>query len=154
MIYLIGKRYYGRVDIVRGVCRVQTLFTHGFFFPLYPVATELVRSKETAAFETDRIRIPFSWKSILFAYVRAVSIVVLWWDGWGAYEIRNEPNGYAKPIWLAPAINAGIAAIVLIASYVLARPSARRLAALSETPGLPAKWRAELLQRATNQWRM
>lgn len=65
-----GTHHYGKVDQVPGLFHVKTKFFHVHFLPLIPLGSYL--HLENAAVEGhDGIPIDWSWKSVLFAWVRS-----------------------------------------------------------------------------------
>ena len=69
-----GQRLFGRVDRVPGRYHVATLCFHFCYAPLVPLGTYLVFSQSMSGMDTEfeGVRIPFSLKSWLVAWLRSV----------------------------------------------------------------------------------
>jgi len=67
-----GKRLFGRVDSVAGRYHVATLCWHFCYLPLLPLGTFLILKSTMRGMTThfEGVRLPFSAKSLLFAWVR------------------------------------------------------------------------------------
>jgi len=143
VIIIYGSRLYGKVDVVPGLFHVETKFGHLWYFPLIPVETYLVISKSGDGF--NGIRIPFSFKSVCYAWLRAgtliagiiASIVAL-------AEAKNGPEG-----WLTPAI-VGVSALGSFAVFTFHRGSTHasygRACQLGDLVGLTPQGR-EIIER-------
>lgn len=64
MILIWGRRFYGKLDALNGVC-VRTIFFHVFFLPLIPARSFLV-------FGERALNLPLDGRSVLAGYAR-------WW---------------------------------------------------------------------------
>jgi hypothetical protein len=71
---IYGTRLFGKVDAVPGLGHVATRFFHIDYVPLIPVKSYLVLSNAGKGFRG--IPIPFSGKSFLFAWLRAITVAV------------------------------------------------------------------------------
>ena len=69
-----GKRLFGKVDVVRGKYHVATLCWHFCYLPIVPLGTYLVLSEAMTGMITrfEGIRIPFSAKSFVIAWIRSL----------------------------------------------------------------------------------
>jgi hypothetical protein len=132
-IYILGKRFLGRVDNVAGVCYVVTLFAHGFWFPLFPMGSYLIPAGEGAPDVIDGVRIPLSWKSVTLGYARAVCVVTAALSLLWANSVRHEVSPYdGKPMWTGLVVTAAIAIAVLVGSYLFFwRATPKRMAELA-----------------------
>jgi hypothetical protein len=68
MIIYYGTNFFGKVDSVPGVFHVATKFGHIYYLPLVPSQSFLVLERTSSGIRG--IPIPFSWKSMLIAWVR------------------------------------------------------------------------------------
>jgi hypothetical protein len=98
MIIIYGSKLYGKVDVVPGLFHVETKFGHLWYIPLIPVESYVVFGKSGENF--NGIKIPMSFKSICYAWLRAgtlvaaiVSLVMV------LSESKNGPSE-----WVTPAI--------------------------------------------------
>ena len=71
-----GQRLLGKVDRVPGKYHVATLFWHFCYLPLIPLGTFIVLSEQMQGMNTTfrGVRIPFSAKSYVVAWVRTAVI--------------------------------------------------------------------------------
>lgn len=86
MVIIYGSRLYGKVDVVPGLFHVETRFGHLYYFPLIPIESFAVFSK--SGDQINGVKIPMSFKSILYAWLRAgmlvasifslLMVVILW----------------------------------------------------------------------------
>lgn len=150
MIYILGKRFFGRTDNVPGVCYVVTLFAHGFWFPLLPIRSYLIPISPGQPDVIDGIPIPPSVKSVVLGYVRAVCVVAVAMFGLAAYDTREQINPYTGgPLWPPHALKAAVAFAVLALSYAMAwRATSTRMAQLASTPGLAYSLSSKLRELA------
>ena len=137
-----GSDLFGKVDRVAGAFYVSTLFGHYLFFPLIPFGTYLVVEgsvKKKGLFEDsfEGIRIPLSLKSVFFAWLRAILVVVASCSfGWLIYlfslaEFRQRTNDIVITI----AVLTG--AVLFLGSTFLARnASYSRAHKLAEVAGI------------------
>jgi hypothetical protein len=80
---IAGTRFCGKVDQVPGHFYVATLFAHLWWLPLAPLRSCLVFEDHAREDDQDSavslryqvIRLPLSWKSLLFAYLRLILVV-------------------------------------------------------------------------------
>jgi len=75
MIVIFGSNTYGRIDSIPGLGYVATEFFHLYYLPLIPYRTRFVVRKDAGGFEGGNL--PLSFKSILTAWVRTASLLVL-----------------------------------------------------------------------------
>src|SRR5262249_42870975 len=126
MAVLFGERLFGKVDVVPGRFHVATNFFHIWFFPFVPFRSYLVG-------ESGSKRIPLSLKSVLFAWLRAlvILIVVIFLFGIfisfqqmaGAKERERENLLYGLRLLIG--MSAG-GIVLLWATYRFSRASANR----------------------------
>lgn len=93
MFFVYGARTYGHVDYVDGVGHVATEFGHIFWFPLFPKESILVTDKKWNGVEGIPIRMSF--KSVGFAYIRALAILFTV-AGVGALNLLFDPTEFAN----------------------------------------------------------
>lgn len=79
---IMGKRFYGQVDLVPGLFYVATTFVHLFWFPLIPLGTSIVIENSRHTTEGGNTaymvqRTSFSFKSFLMAYFRGILIFAM-----------------------------------------------------------------------------
>jgi hypothetical protein len=74
MIIYYGSSFFGKVDNVPGVFHVATKFGHIYYIPLVPSQSFLVLERTSSGIRG--VPIPFSWKSMLAAWLRASFIVI------------------------------------------------------------------------------
>src|SRR4029077_7836611 len=74
---LYGYHLYGKVDQVPGKFFVATLFLHVTFMPVLPKKSYLVRVGDEGVLSFSGIAIPFSWKSVAYAYLRFLLVIFL-----------------------------------------------------------------------------
>ena len=119
MIVFFGTRQYGKVDHVPGLFYIATNFFYLQFVPLFPTGTVLVLDDGSQR----GVTLGLSGKSVLFTYLRAVTLLggilamVL-----GVIEIAERNPGVG-------AVVAGlgvISVLLFFISYKLAKPSAAR----------------------------
>lgn len=67
-----GQRPYGKCDVVPELFYVATWFFHVNYVPLVPMGTRLVLGQSGKKYHV--VRIPFSFKSLLFAWVRTACL--------------------------------------------------------------------------------
>ena len=75
MIGIVGTKLFGRVDDLDELRYVATMFHHIFGVPLAYQGTYLITDAGDAVYRG--VRLPHSWKSIGFAYLRTVLFVVV-----------------------------------------------------------------------------
>ena len=131
-----GTKLFGRVDDVDEGRYVATRFHHLFGVPLAYQGTYLITG--TGGQEFQGVRIPLSWKSIGFAYLRTVLFVLVVVGALGAidavFEHSLESAGFA-------ALCIGPAWFGFVLSYKWGKPTAIRrqelldLLARLEAPG-------------------
>lgn len=74
MLIVWGTRTYGTVDEVPGLFRVKTQFFHLWYIPLIPMGSYLCFGED----ENERgAKIPFSFKSMLMAWVRGGLVIAM-----------------------------------------------------------------------------
>jgi hypothetical protein len=79
---VMGKRFFGRVDVVPGLLYIATTFVHLFWFPLIPLGTSIVAENSAHVTESGETaylakRTSFSFKSFIMAYVRGILIFAM-----------------------------------------------------------------------------
>jgi hypothetical protein len=85
IIYGIN-RLFGRTDRIPGLLFVATTFFHIFFIPLIPTGSYLVMEKDDQGDSFRGISIPFSIKSWLYGWCRAVAVLTIPFVLYGFYE--------------------------------------------------------------------
>ena len=75
LIFIFGKRFYGPVDEHPGMFYVATSFWHLWFFPLIPCESWLLFEDSVGRSGLQGVPIALSWKSVLFAWFRAICTV-------------------------------------------------------------------------------
>ncbi|MGE3805363.1 MAG: hypothetical protein AB7K24_11880 [Gemmataceae bacterium] len=68
-----GTNHYGKVDQVPGLFHVKTKFFHVHFIPLIPLGSYLLFDSNPE--NAEGIPIGWSWKSVLFAWLRATLLL-------------------------------------------------------------------------------
>jgi len=76
MLIVWGERLYGAVDRVPGVLHVATSFGHAYYFPAVPGKTYIVVEPKENGEQRKYIPIERNAKSVMFAYLRALALVV------------------------------------------------------------------------------
>jgi hypothetical protein len=74
MIFVWGKRFYGKVEALDDAC-VRTYFFHLFFLPVLPRASVLMFAQDG---KPAALRLPLDGRSILAAYARMWSLPALY----------------------------------------------------------------------------
>src|SRR5439155_14870093 len=99
-----GMEMYGEVDVASGLFHVATEFVHLMWVPIVPRRSYIVLH----GYESRRISLGLSGKSILFTYVRTL-LVAIGGGGlaWGLDEVRQFMEGKGNR-----ADNASIALLV------------------------------------------
>ena len=75
---VFGDQYYGKVDVVPGLCYVKTRFLHIWWFPLVPRESILFCDPSLGLGDMVGVRIPLRWKSVFLAWVRAVCYLMFY----------------------------------------------------------------------------
>ena len=75
MIGIVGTKLFGKVDELDEHRYVATMFHHIFGIPLAYQGTYLILGAGEVGFHT--VRLPLSWKSIGFAWLRTLLFVVV-----------------------------------------------------------------------------
>lgn len=93
MFVIFGEKLYGTVSQVPGVGHIATVFFHIFFFPVAPFRSYIVVTGSSPSIDDaiERgsirlssygfwgVRIPLSFRSVFFGYVRGlIGLVVVW----------------------------------------------------------------------------
>lgn len=73
LFIFFGSRMYGQVDKTPDVGWVSTKFLHLQFVPLIPVGSYLIEEFDGVA----SAKVPFSWKSVLVAWMRAAIVLAI-----------------------------------------------------------------------------
>jgi hypothetical protein len=111
MVVFHGRRLYGRVDSAGGRF-VATLFFYIQFLPIVPLSSHLVLSEKPG--ETEAIRIPMQWRSVIAGYLRTwgllatVGFVVA-----GLVEV-HDARASADAVW------SGVEGVVALSALALA----------------------------------
>ncbi|HEY3495410.1 MAG TPA: hypothetical protein VGK73_12015 [Polyangiaceae bacterium] len=134
---VVGTGLYGRCDQIPNVGHVAHYFFHMGYSPLVPLRSVFVLDQDES-----EIKLPFSFKAMLFGYFRAfllwcafVTALVAFFALAGPVTL-NLPSG---PVELTSTIGylaiGGVVAIlvVLVLSYLIARPSQARTQQLIAT---------------------
>ena len=74
MILIWGSRLYGKVDAVPGMFHVATQFGHLWYIPLIPMGSHVIVAQDGNGWHGAKI--PFSFKSMLAAWVRGACVLV------------------------------------------------------------------------------
>jgi hypothetical protein len=130
-----GVTYFGKVDQVRGQFFVATLFIHFMFIPLVPVGSYLFLGTSRSA----GWRLAFSWKSLLFAYLRAaliLGIVVALAAGLGLGKLLHAGQREWRAIGCGLAAT-GLLSLLLWSTYWLSGATQRRALQLTGWAGMP-----------------
>jgi hypothetical protein len=98
MIIIYGSKLYGKVDVVPGLFHVETKFGHLWYIPLIPLESFVVLGKSGDGF--NGIKIPMSFKSILYAWLRAGTLVAAIF----ATFITISMFDSGSSAWVTPAI--------------------------------------------------
>lgn len=64
---IVGSRYYGKTDELKGLCYVGTQFLHINYLPLIPTSSYCIWNFDGVMIESS---IPISGKSVLIGYLR------------------------------------------------------------------------------------
>jgi hypothetical protein len=139
---VFGTRYYGKCDQVPGLFYVATLFHHVQFVPLVPTGTFLILDNgEKNDEHFTAYRIPFSIRSMLLGWVRAI----LWSAAIAGcllasitainMFIHQRPLPWHKPL-VEGAVGVG-STLLLAASYRLTRAGPLRALRLAAQVGIP-----------------
>src|SRR2546422_392672 len=74
MIVWFGQRFFGKVDVVPGLCHVATRFFYVQFFPLVPLQSFILIAGKG---EERGVPTSMSFKSVLVAWLRAALVLAL-----------------------------------------------------------------------------
>jgi len=138
MFIHFGTRLYGKVDVVPGLGFVATKFFHIMLIPFIPLGCWFVEEGSEGKDEHGNpgwkgVQIPFSGKSVLFAYGRVAAMIGAF--VFGLMSIPGLDHGPVKGL-VAGILAAGcIVAVVL--SYMFNRASLSRAMELAEKAGVP-----------------
>src|SRR5262245_52564129 len=154
-MWVVGADFYGKVDRIPGVCHVRTRFLHVLFFPFVPTSSFLVIEPENpaefrnsgnpslqkaGAFLIAEAKSPnecaqahvirLNWKSIIFAWVRALLVVLVMVCWGGSLELLFGQGGAGGPnkisiIVMSAANGIGFCGLYL-ATLPLSRPGKKR----------------------------
>jgi len=125
-----GSDYFGKCDQVPGECHVVTRFLHVCWFPFVPRDSWIILERESASGRRQSIPIARNWRSIRWAWFRAVFylfliesllLLIMTVDnefGWNFMEIRRQPNATV----IAPLI---VQSLVALVSFAILRWSYR-----------------------------
>jgi hypothetical protein len=90
MLIIWGSRLYGKVDAVPGMFHVATQFGHLWYIPLIPMGSHVVVSQEGNGWRG--MPIPFSFKSMLTAWVRGALIVATILACFTCFAVLSDPR--------------------------------------------------------------
>lgn len=134
---VVGTGLYGKCNQIPNVGHVAQYFFHMGYSPIVPLRTVFVLDADES-----EIKLPFSFKAVLFGYFRAF---LLWCAGTVALftffafagpVTLNLPSGPFELTSTEGIVGVGAViglVLVLVVSYVVARPSQRQAQALLQT---------------------
>ena len=114
-MFIVGDKYYGKVDSVPGLFCVKTRFLHIYWVPVVPRASYVFLDQKDTNGSYQGQRIPLRWKSILIAWSRvglALAIPILA----GQTFMFLGPNGHNVHPGLA-VVGACASVLILFALY-------------------------------------
>lgn len=85
-----GQRPFGKCDVVPELFYVATWFFHTNFVPLVPLGTRLILGQSGKTYQT--LRIPFSLKSLLYAWFRTALLAGMAAFGIMALMALSDPQ--------------------------------------------------------------
>jgi hypothetical protein len=124
MIVFWGERLYGKVDQIPGLFYVGTKFFYFQFIPLFPVRSYLV----FVGHEDRGVPIGLSWKSVLFAYLRVIFVLIAALAAGIALVVFLKVGKHQDP-WRVGGVPAGLSVLLILLtllSYRLSRAGALR----------------------------
>jgi hypothetical protein len=145
MLIYWGRKYYGRCDQVPGKFFVATMFDHVYLIPLVPTQTCLILDNGVQDdSEWTAYRLPFSFKSCLFGWLRTVlwvSVLLAGFFGIGGLigKLANPNNANTWEFIVGACVTAIAASTLLYLSYRVTRASPRRALELAALVGIPAE---------------
>ena len=145
---IMGKRFFGRVDVVPGLLYVATTFIHLFWFPLIPLGSSIVVENSRHTTESGKTAYlvkstAFSFKSWLMAYLRGILIfAIVLAFAIPAIIASGVLEGVKTPvtdphIWATALVVFVVSAGLLSLSYRLSFASRERGLALGRALGYP-----------------
>ncbi len=140
MFIVWGSRFYGKTDVVPGLCHVATRFGHLWFISLIPLESAAVIEENSDGWRGARI--PMSLKSVLLGWIRGALTVVAVAAGFVAILSASGPP--AKASYAMPAaVGLGAAALAIASLKVgpLNRASYHRAQELGQHLGLDDRGR-------------
>jgi hypothetical protein len=105
MIIFYGTNTFGPVDEIENVGRVETRFFHVWFLPLIPLGSHFVLDGD----DDHALRVPFSFKSLASAWMRAAL-------GWGGVALAAYA-GY-QAFGSGAVVRGAASALAAVASFV------------------------------------
>lgn len=145
MVIVWGSRMCGKVDAVPGICHVATNFGHLYYIPLIPTQSLLVFGEDENGIYG--LKIPFSFKSILVAWMRTALWAVLIFAIGATLIVSFDAPG-RNPIWPPIAISLSILALLILSYRVgfLTRASIERTTQFAEMEEMPENIRRALIE--------
>jgi hypothetical protein len=140
MFILHGTRFYGKVDHVPGLFHVATLFFHLQFIPFIPLGSYLVLECGKHTGRPPGIKMPWSAKSVLVAWMRLLIVVagtVSLFPFLLALTILIDNQRVIWHVFLIALAIAGGSSLLLWASYRFTRAKATRALELASKAGIP-----------------
>ncbi len=133
MLITWGTGQYGKCDQVKGLFYVVTNFFYVQFVPLIPLGSYCVHEGTKGQ---DGVKIPFSFKSWFFTYVRCAIVLATPMFGLVAYQMvhKSTKNEWAGAGGYAAVVVVGVLAYWL--SRVISRASYRRALYLARQLGV------------------
>jgi len=116
-MYIVwGSRLMGKCDVLPGLFHVGTKFGHLYYLPLIPTQTYVVLAQNGKSFRG--VPISLSFKSILFAWMRAATFIAGFAFGIGALVVANDRHpGNWVPLAIAGAITWILCGVLCYAKF-------------------------------------
>jgi hypothetical protein len=122
MIFVYGKRLFGRVDQVQGVFEIGTQFFHIWFVPLIPMASYIVLAGSEGGQGFRGAKTTLSGKSVLVAYFRAFCVITgIVQLIRGIYTIYQHYNRTFEPPSLGSGLYLILLSVIFFALYAVSR---------------------------------
>ena len=118
---IVGTKLFGRVDDLDEHRYVATMFHHIFGVPVAYQGTYLITGAGVS--EYDGVRLPLSWKSIGFAYLRTLLFVVVVVGALAGIDAVFERSLASAGV---AALSLGMAWFGFVLSYTWGKPTAGR----------------------------
>ena len=132
---IYGTRLFGKCDEIPGAGHVATQFFHVYYLPLIPMKSHFVIEGSKSGDGYKAIALDLSWRSVGFAWLRAVAALGL--IGGCAVSFIAADESHNMVVGIAGAVASIVTMAALVwASYRLARPSEQRIGALKQQLGL------------------